>query len=291
MPDYLIELADKARPALRRQVEAAIVRAASAVRLGQGESLSSPTVERTLMSAWVDEAVPRIAAATREMSQRVMTEGGRATMQQVRTSEAWRYDAVNPRAVEYVREHTGNLIVGITEAQREAIRQAIERVAAAEISSRQAEKHIRGVIGLTPRMETAVYNVRRQAIERGLTLARVDAVTLKYRSKVIRERAETIARTETIDALNAGREEAWKQAIDSGILPAASEKKWIVTYDDRLCPVCAAMQGERVSMEGTFTGGVSHPPRHPRCRCAIVVVRAQTTRLSVTRMERVPVLR
>lgn len=286
MPDYLIALADKATPRLRREIEAAIEAAATASRRGQGGDVD------TLMSAWVDEAVPRIEAATRDMSQRVMTQAGRATLDQVKTGQAWRYDAVNPRAVAYVQQHTANLVVGITSAQRDAIRQAIGRVVGAEISSRQAEKHIRQVIGLTPRMEAAAWKLRTDSLARGLKPSRVDDVLIKYRRKLIKERAETIARTETISALSAGRVEGWQQAIDAGILPQQSQKKWVVTPDDRLCPVCAGMTGEVVDMNGTFSGGVLHPPRHPRCRCAVVVVRAATaTRLRITRIERVPVLR
>lgn len=285
MADYLIAIADKARPALRREIEAAFKTASTATRRGQG------SIEGTLLSAWADEALPRIEAAVRDMSQQVMADAGKATMDQVRMGEAWRYDAVNPSAVAYVREHTGRLIVQIDAAQRAAVQQVIGRVVGGEISGRQAEKHIRNVIGMTSRMEAAAWKVREQAIARGLKTSQVDRVMLKYRDTVIRKRAETIARTETISALSAGRVEAWTQAIDQGLLSAQSEKKWIVTQDDRLCPICAAMAGEKVGMDEAFTGGVLYPPRHPRCRCAVTIVRAQRTALTSIRVDRVPVLR
>jgi hypothetical protein len=50
---------------------------------------------------------------------------------------------------------------------------------------------------------------------------------------------------------------------------AEMEKVWIVTPDDRLCPICAAMGDERTAIDGTFAFGGKAPPRHPNCRCAI----------------------
>lgn len=229
--DFLIAIADKARPAFRRSVERAIAAATTAVRAGQD------TPERTILSAWAEEAVPRIDAAMRDMQQQVMTTAGKATLSQVQKDAAWRFDIVNPRAVAYVQRHTGRMIVQITNTQRVAVQQAIGRVVSAEISVGQAQKHIRSVIGLTDRMESAVWNVRIRSLEAGMRPKRVDAVVSKYREKLIKARAETIARTETIQALSAGREEAWQQAIDDGLLPPSSEKKWVVTYDDRLAIV------------------------------------------------------
>lgn len=286
MADYLIQLADKAKPSFRKAVLDAFTAASSATRRGQGMN------ERTLMSVWAEEAVPRIDAAMKDMQQSIIIGAGKKTLDQVKAGESWRFDAVNPRAVAYVQAHTAELIVDITRTQREAIRQAIGRVIGAEISATTAEKHIRSVIGLTPRMESAAWSFRARTMAQGIPVRRADRLFESYRTKLVKARAETIARTETIQALSAGRVEAWQQAIDAGVLPAGSEKKWIVTGDDRLCPVCRAMTGERADMEGgTFSGGVLFPPRHPRCRCAVTIVRAKITPLRVTRTERVPVLR
>lgn len=286
MADPLIRLADKATPALRRAVQTAIAAATSAARLGQGSD------ERTILSAWAEEAVPRIDAAMRDMQQQVMSDAGRATMRQVSPVQAWRYDAVNPRAVQYVQDHAGELIAQITETQRQAVRQAIGRVVGAEISVGQAAKHLRSVVGLTTRMEQAVWNLRAKTLASGVPPRKADVTVARYRDRLIRERAETIARTETIRSLNAGRVEAWQQAIESGLLPASTEKKWVVAFDDRLCPICAPLSGERVPMGDPFSVGVDYPPAHPRCRCSTSVVRVRdTSTLRVTRVDRVPVLR
>lgn len=80
-------------------------------------------------------------------------------------------------------------------------------------------------------------------------------------------RADKIARTETMRAVNAGQSEAWEAALDEGYLDEGAMKVWIVTPDDRLCPECEAMDGETVPVDEEFDGG--DPPRHPNCRCVL----------------------
>ncbi len=88
-----------------------------------------------------------------------------------------------------------------------------------------------------------------------------------YARKKLRERAETIARTETINASAEGQRKLWEQARDNNKL-AGFERIWIVTSDDRLCPKCAAMKNKRAPIGGTYPNGSSGPTLHPRCRCA-----------------------
>jgi SPP1 gp7 family putative phage head morphogenesis protein len=88
-------------------------------------------------------------------------------------------------------------------------------------------------------------------------------------------RAETIARTETMRASNQGQQELWAQAEDAGLLTGKEEQEWIVTPDDRLCPICEPMDGVTAPMGGSFrlnTGEVvDGPPAHPNCRCTIAL--------------------
>jgi SPP1 gp7 family putative phage head morphogenesis protein len=85
-------------------------------------------------------------------------------------------------------------------------------------------------------------------------------------------RAETIARTEVQRASNQGQIEAWDQATDEGLLTGTETKEWIVTPDDRLCPICEPLDGQNVPMDGTFDADgaqVDGPPAHPNCRCTL----------------------
>lgn len=75
-----------------------------------------------------------------------------------------------------------------------------------------------------------------------------------------RKRAERIAVTETTRAYQMGSETAWR---DSGVV---SQMEWQTVRDERVCPQCGPMQGQRTLLGGTFNG-VPAPPRHVRCRC------------------------
>jgi len=89
----------------------------------------------------------------------------------------------------------------------------------------------------------------------------------------IRARANMIARTETQAAACAGQQLHWEDQMAKGYLSNEYfQKEWIVTPDDRLCPVCAAMEGKRAPIDGTFDGGYKTPPLHPMCRCSFGLV-------------------
>lgn len=80
--------------------------------------------------------------------------------------------------------------------------------------------------------------------------------------------AERLVVTETVHAYNA--------ITHDGLQELASEdpsykKRWDAAIDGRTCRFCASMDHEIADINGTFKGGVKHPPLHPRCRCAIVL--------------------
>lgn len=47
------------------------------------------------------------------------------------------------------------------------------------------------------------------------------------------------------------------------------KKKWLTAYDERVCPICSAIDGETADMDAPFSIGKLLPPAHPLCRCAV----------------------
>ena len=76
-------------------------------------------------------------------------------------------------------------------------------------------------------------------------------------------RAETIARTEVIDAANTGKLMAAQQS------PWVLTKLWVATDDDRECEECMGLDGEQVAIDKEFSNGDDGPTAHPRCRCTL----------------------
>lgn len=85
-----------------------------------------------------------------------------------------------------------------------------------------------------------------------------------------KERARTIARTETMRAANEGQKQMWYQAEKDGSLGKGGKMTWIVTPDDRLCDICEEMEGEEADIHDGFD--IDGPPAHPNCRCTIGLV-------------------
>ncbi len=111
-------------------------------------------------------------------------------------------------------------------------------------------------------------------------------------------RAEMIARTESIKAANFGAQEAWEQ---SGVVTA---KEWLTAADERVEPLCAAMDGKIIGLgddffkkgdkltaenddgkqvSQTFNVDTPVPPLHPNCRCTLIPVMGSKAVASIER--------
>lgn len=145
------------------------------------------------------------------------------------------FDETNPKAVETARKRAAELIQGISEGMRERLRELVEEAFTQQVEVDDLADQIEEIIG--------------------------DAA-----------RAETIARTETMKASNDGQQLLWEEAAEKGLLTGLEKKEWIVTPDDRLCPVCEPMDGVQVELGGFFSVDgeqLEGPPAHPNCRCTI----------------------
>jgi SPP1 gp7 family putative phage head morphogenesis protein len=114
-----------------------------------------------------------------------------------------------------------------------------------------------------------------------ITEARNDGVGVSEISKRIRDdafggtittsRARTIARTETVGALNEGEHLA---AIESGVMQS---KSWLTQQDARVRESHQSIDGERVPLGARFSNGLLYPGEHGappneviNCRCTLL---------------------
>lgn len=204
---------------------------------------------------------------------------------------AFRFDLTNPRAQKWIDQHAAELVVEITEETKLAIREQIRQMFAQGIPAREMVPRIRALIGLTRRDAGAVArfrarleldNLKRLAEQRKpLPQERIDGPVEAYANRLLRQRAERIARTESIRASAEGQQELWRQAAEQGFLDKERTRRaWLVTLDEKLyqCPICAPMRADDklVNLEQPFglPNGetVMAPPAHPQCRCATGLV-------------------
>lgn len=224
-----------------------------------------------------------------------------------RAEMAMRFDMVNPHTVQQVRTYGFNLITQVDNDTRNGIRQIVAD--AMEFGGHPYEQatKIKSLIGLTERQAGAVGNFRRllqsgdrAALDRALRDRRhdrtldqalgasptkelspeqIDTMVQRYSDRMLANRAETIARTETINAARIGTQNAWVQATEHGLLDRGSMRQgWMVTPDDRLCIYCAAvpeLNPDGVPLGHQFQtplGPVDGPTLHPQCRCVVYVM-------------------
>lgn len=94
-----------------------------------------------------------------------------------------------------------------------------------------------------------------KAIKEGRALGKADAdaITGRYKDRLLALRGETIARTETLAGLNAGKEEGIRQLIDTGKVQRTAVKKiWRATGDDRTRDSHMALNGVEIGIDTPF---------------------------------------
>lgn len=198
------------------------------------------------------------------------------------------FDGRAVRAEAWAREHVGGLVTNIVNEQQEMLRTVITEQLAEGINPRQIASRISGAkvgnrrqggfIGLSSPQQQYLKNAREDLeglseryFTRKLRDRRFDSVVRKaldsktplsnrdisriaeaYSERMLHHRAEVIARSESITALRAGRDEGVKQAIEQGAMQNV-KKEWDATGDARTRPDHLSMSGQIVDMEKPFT--------------------------------------
>lgn len=245
-----------------------------------------------------------IIAAGRERAEQISgeVEGPRGVIQ-------FAFDPGAQETADRLREGRLRLIREISDDQERVARAAVADSLERGENPRVAARVMRDSIGLTERQHRAVQNYRRmleegesgaldrelrdrrfdpsvrRAVsgERALSQDQIDRMTDRYRQRMVRHRAEVIARTESLRALSEGREAARQQMIDDGVLdPSQVRRFWINAGDSRVREnhtIIPITNSEGVGANEPFSAplGPLRFPRDPRglaaqtvqCRCAV----------------------
>lgn len=236
------------------------------------------------------------------------------------------FDLNNPYSQDWIRHEAANLVINISNDTVEAVRTYMDKAYSEGRGAAWAGRQIRSVVGLLPQHAAAVARYVNAMRESGLPEGIVTRTAETYARRLLNWRAKNIARTESIKAAMAGLEQSWAKAARDGFLDRnRAWKQWMVAEDDRLCPVCAPMDGVKVRLGDLFMATVEgfpegkpeaqgpgswkrkgplrpdpyarardergrfskaddglktmkrpivvpHPPLHPSCRCALVLV-------------------
>jgi len=155
-----------------------------------------------------------------------------------RAGVGFEFNHVAQHAVAWAAKHAAELITGILETTRERINAATVDV-----------------------------------LEAGDWDAHLDEILAAVGDE---DRADLIARNETMVAVHEGQREAWGQAVEAGLLTGDEEREWIVVGDEKVCPICEGLEGKHAKLGQAYVSdeGESYdgPPAHVSCRCSEGIV-------------------
>ena len=184
----------------------------------------------------------------------------------------------NPSAIRLAARIAARLVRTVTLETQQAIRAVIVRALSEGVAVPQQADLIAEILmevaGLTERQALALQNYRRGLEAKGVQPADIARFAQAQRDRYIRQRAEMIARTETVAAANGGQQATWQEAVREGFLPPDAKRRWMTALDERVCVVCFPMDGQVRGIDEPFQSPATGetweiPPAHVSCRCAM----------------------
>lgn len=169
------------------------------------------------------------------------------------------FDVLNVEAVKLADKVTAKMVREVTDNTRAGIRTYIRDGIKEGKSMYKIGRELCPLVGLTENQVQSVANYRKLLEEKGLASDVIDRKVAKYGAKTHRRRAETIARTETARAVNAG----YCQGLEN-----LGVKQVELSAVASACEICAAMNGKKYGVRE----GAGIIPVHPNCRCAMLPV-------------------
>lgn len=253
-------LLKKQEPAVRKAFLAAIKDITSQVKIrALVAAIERNDIEAALRAIDFDRAAfnASVAAIAASYSAGGAIVAGQAVFRS--TGVVVRWDMQNPRAVAALESISSQFVTIITNEVREVVRNTIaagyaqgrgpQSIALDLVGRVSGAGRTGGVVGLSRPQAQYVSNMMRYLqegdisaylgmtrrdkrydamVRRGdLTAAQIDKILQRYSDRLLQTRAEAIARTETAQAVEASRQEAFNQWMDkTGAPPEAIIRRW-----------------------------------------------------------------
>jgi hypothetical protein len=261
--------ADRYEPAMIAELLRAFVKMQSGVDRARLTALLDAGNIRGVLALLDIETMAGALSPAAAIARQAFAEGAALSPHVELTSAAAHW----PEAEAFASKHAAEMIRGISVETKAALRLAVTNSIRDGVPRRELEKTIRSMIGLNTQQTAASLTYRQSLIDGGLSLDKVAAKSARYVAKKIRERANTIARYESMNAMNSARRENDLRLQRAGLLPKDFKKEWIASAAGGKFPACRkcfALNGVKVLLKDKFLYDgrrIAGPPGHPRCRC------------------------
>lgn len=303
-----LALVDKADSGLRRAFERGILKLRNNIDLQEFERLIAARRIPEALSIVNREFIERGFDDFNDVLEQSYQAGG---VFAARTAAAsglvTRFNMLNPGTASYLNKYRASRILELTKETRRSVEGIIRSSIVAGQNPMATAREVKRLVGLTEKQADAVRNYRtlletgdltalnralrdkrfdgtlRAAVRdgKGIPAGKINTMVDAYERKYIKYRAETIARTESIRVLSAGRQQLWEQMQEEGKVQAGEIRRfWVPTYDARLRDAHAAIPGmnpEGVGMNEPFQSPLgpimfpgdpdADPANTINCRC------------------------
>jgi len=242
---------------VQKAVDRALQEYARTIAAAPGNAEVERRAGEALQAAWADIMFRVLAGAANDAANGVGLETT--------------FTLSNPFVQEFMATQGAELVTSINEQMRETIRDEMVRNVVAKAPPREAARELAKFIPLLPAHARFVARVQEaDGVEKAAREAK----------RLLRYRAQMIARTETIIAQNAGTDVAWSEAKAAGLIQREVQRAWLASpAGRRTCDICRALHQVRASLDGSFTAEgktFRRPPAHPMCRCTMGLVLAKS---------------
>ncbi len=185
-------------------------------------------------------------------------------------------DMGRPGIQRWIKNETGMMVTNMTATSKEGLRITLQTAIRQGRHPRQIAKAIKGSIGLTRPHAVAVSRFFSAQLQDGVPFKQAEKAAQLYADRLIKVRAENIARTESMSAINHGRRELWLQLRDDGAFEPDQMREWLTADDDAVCKVCLPMDGQKRRLDEPFVTPAGRelesPGAHNQCRCTEVLL-------------------
>lgn len=288
-PNAFDAILDRLHPDVRRAFKGAIERITSTAKLRDLERLLDLGDVEGLLNAL--NLSPDYFREVQDAIEQAFYLGGQYQAGLTASLSSIPFNRRHWSAEAWARDNGSRLIVEIAESTRDGVRQfvieglqkgqgtgAIARGIIGRVN-RATGKREGGIVGLTKQQASYVVNARaelesldagylkraardrrfdgviRKAIQAGkpLSKADIDRIVKKYSDNLLVRRGDTIARTEALGALNAGRFEAMQQQIERlGLTRDDVVATWVSARDLRVRDSHRSLNGDQVEFGQPF---------------------------------------
>lgn len=163
-----------------------------------------------------------------------------------------------------------SLLRTISKADLNAIGQTISEGIAQGLGPRQIARNLEEVQGLDANRVKQFEKFRAGLEDSDMTDSQIAAAEEREYQRLLKERRETIARTESNFAVSEGDR---LEAERSG----KRFKVWQTTGDSSVSNECQKNEAAGpIPIDEEFPGGVATTPQHPNCRCSVTYISSDT---------------